>query len=197
MPRPWCARGGVRRRRRQRPGVLEDQEQLGTTCEEGYIRLERLDDGVGMCAMLTYLTAVEVDEPKCSDEAFCNANGTASKATKASNVGGGVTATTTAATTGSRTPAERWPGVRVRVRGRARREAVRGGASTTTAPTRRTTRGRPPLCSSDAFAARPSMPDGCGFDDGQGGYGEDDMTGLGAGVGATCTAFSAARTRPT
>ena len=56
----------------------------------GLIRLERLDDGVGMCAMLTYLTAVEVDEPKCSDEAFCNANGTAtSQATKADNVGDG------------------------------------------------------------------------------------------------------------
>ncbi len=43
--------------------------------EKGYVRLERLDDGVGLCGMLTYGTTISVGTPTCSDNAFCNSKG--------------------------------------------------------------------------------------------------------------------------
>lgn len=45
--------------------------------EEGFFRIARVDDGVGECALLTYLTTVEVADPTCNDSSFCNSNGTA------------------------------------------------------------------------------------------------------------------------
>jgi len=160
--------------------------------EGGYIRLERLDDGVGMCAMLTYLTSVEVDEPKCNDEAFCNANGTATKARKAKDMGSGGD--------GGDEDSDDWqsnPGGTVAWGcacecgdGHAGRQCEWECVGDDDCVDAKDDAGAAaPFCSSNGVcAAQPSMPDGCGFDDGQGGYGGDDMPwGLGAGVGATCT----------
>lgn len=43
--------------------------------EDGYVRLERIDDGLGLCGMLQYSTAIEVHTPQCSSTDFCNAQG--------------------------------------------------------------------------------------------------------------------------
>ena len=134
--------------------------------EDGYVRLERVDDGVGACGMLQYSTAVEVGPPQCTSDVFCGGHGEAGEETGEDPMGWNCECT---------------------CEERAGRQCQWDCVQDTDCANSE----KGPFCSSDGFcASSPTLPQGCIYVDGDGKESADVTTNV------TCTGDIFCHTEP-